>query len=145
MKRKYRNKDWLYQKYINEKKSTYSLAKECECVPTTIWIWLKRFGIPRRTLSKTASYRTGQKNPHWKGGIIKHRGRFYVRMPNHPYADRGYISKARAIMEKSLGRLLKSREVIHHINGKKDDDRLENLMLFQTTADHTKFHLNNRR
>lgn len=47
----------------------------------------------------------------------------------------------RFIMEKHLGRKLKRSESIHHINSKKYDNRLENLMVV-TEKEHCKFHPN---
>ena len=43
-------------------------------------------------------------------------------------------------MEKYLGRLLKSTEVVHHINENKADNRLENLKLFSCQKDHLAHH-----
>ena len=44
------------------------------------------------------------------------------------------------VAEKALGRFLNTSEVIHHINGIKNDNRPENLYLFATTGEHTAYH-----
>ena len=85
--------------------------------------------------------KTGKDNPHWKGG--KHtnsKGYILVFVQNHPYSHNNYILKHRLVMEKAIGRYLKSEEVVHHASGDKADNRLENLMLFNNGSKHTKYH-----
>jgi hypothetical protein len=82
----------------------------------------------------------GKNNPAWKGGQIISRGYVYIYNPKHPSATKdGYVKRARLIMEKQIGRYLHRWEVIHHINGIKNDDRPENLMRFDNHSEHLKF------
>ncbi len=85
----------------------------------------------------------GAGNPAWKGGrTIMKTG--YIRMPI--YVDDAYfpmamgdsktsrprhfwITEHRYVMAKHLGRCLESWEVVHHKNGNKTDNRIENLEL----------------
>jgi len=88
----------------------------------------------------------GSKNSQWKGGKYKAHGYIFIHCPNHPFREtKRYIKNARFIMEKYLGRYLTPKEVVHHINGIKDDDRIENLMLFPNDSKHHKLHHRNRK
>lgn len=55
-----------------------------------------------------------------------------IRMDEHRY-----------VMEKYLGRTLKRNEVIHHINGNKKDNRIQNLKLM-TLSEHSRLHNKNK-
>lgn len=44
----YKNKKWLYQKYIKENLSTLKIARICKCGKTTINKYLRRFEVPLR-------------------------------------------------------------------------------------------------
>ena len=48
MTKLYRDRDWLYDKYINEQLSTTQIAKMLNVNHDTIWRWLKKFNIPTR-------------------------------------------------------------------------------------------------
>lgn len=61
--------------------------------------------------------------------------------PHHKKASKdGQIYEHRYIMELQLGRYLTNNEEIHHINGIKNDNRLENLMLCKDYKEHRKQH-----
>lgn len=70
----------------------------------------------------------GTKSGSWKGGICYRSGYRFILSPNHPNKNKGkYVREHRLVMEKYLGRYLKSSEVVHHINHIKLDNRIENL------------------
>ena len=63
-----------------------------------------------------------------------------IYLPTNPNAISGYVLEHRYIAEGIIGRRLKRRETIHHINEAITDNRPENLYLFQTNNDHLIYH-----
>lgn len=86
--------------------------------------------------------KVGDKCPAWKGGRIRHNfGYILIHRPEHPSSDkRGYVLEHRLVMEKHIGRYLKSTEIVHHINEKRTDNRIQNLMLFPNIKSHLEYH-----
>jgi len=86
---------------------------------------------------------TGSKNPRWNGGVSKlMSGYILIKKPNHPYAHKrtGYVLEHRLVIEQAIGRYLEPNEEVHHINGVKDDNRLENLELTTSSEHQIKYH-----
>ena len=84
----------------------------------------------KRGWNKKNAFKKGSKNPRWKGGRkIDGYGYVHILKPNHPNAIKGYVREHRLVMEKKIKRYLKKNEVVHHINGIKDDNRIKNLKL----------------
>lgn len=80
----------------------------------------------------------GDKHFNWNGGRrVDKDGYIEVYSPNHPHArSSGYILEHRLVMERCLGRHLIPTEVVHHKNDDVRDNRLENLHLYPSNAEH---------
>jgi hypothetical protein len=88
------------------------------------------------TMMSSGGYPSGPSAPHWKGGKTTCMG--YVQIGN---TVTGRVLEHRAVMEAHIGRKLRPDEVVHHINGNKRDNRIENLRVM-TRAEHLLEHKN---
>lgn len=91
--------------------------------------------IKNRSVSQS-----GVNNGKWKGGkTFDKDGYVLILCKNHPFSiNKRYIREHRLVMEKNIGRHLLPEEVVHHINGIKNDNRIENLELFANDIEHHK-------
>ncbi len=101
--------------------------------PVTIMNFMNKHNIPRRPrgswviiTNANRSYARGKLSTNWKGGKRK-----------HVY---GYIFEHRLIIEEYLKCYLEPHLVVHHINGIKNDNRLENLQVFGSQREHSSYH-----
>lgn len=83
----------------------------------------------------------GEKSGNWRGGIRKtSKGYRQTLLPEHPRADSsGYVMEHILVWERETGLLVPPGFCIHHLNGDKSDNRIENLCLMPHAA-HTKHH-----
>lgn len=103
---------------------------------TTIGVQIKKKRIVGRCLKWARKTKSGSGHHNWKGGRrLNDLGYIVVRMSKyHSFAtmrmkDTGQVSEHRLVVAESLGRPLTSDEHVHHINGIRDDNRIENLQL----------------
>lgn len=93
---------------------------------------MKRHGIERRPM-----HPGGARHSKWKGGEWPRSDGYVMTMvmdgdPAAAMRDRaGYVLKHRLVMARHIGRALSRHETVHHINGDKADNRIENLQLRQ--------------
>lgn len=93
------------------------------------------------TFANRSQARKGEKTWNWKGGKYKtKKGYVMINCPGHHRADpSGYVLEHILIWEKETGIPVSRDCCIHHLNGRKDDNRIENLALMKFSA-HTVFH-----
>ena len=111
------------KKLLDREIPMVDIGKFFECSKHTIYRRMKRLGI------------NSIRKPGYR---FNHSGYKLIFKPEHPNSTNGgYIREHRLVMENYLGRYLKPNEDIHHINGIKTDNRIENLQVM-TKSQHSK-------
>lgn len=123
------------------------LATPCECGCGDLSTPGRRFISGHNGRGQRLSNYTGR-YVHGTSGYA------FVDVPRHPFAQKGYVAEHRIVIERNLietapgsdmlitlgdNLYLSPEIVVHHINGVKDDNRLENLHPM-TRFEHTRLH-----
>ena len=120
-----------------EADSVSSLARQLGVPKGTLNYQLKTKGIPIRDRGwhspKSTPPRTRERASNWRGGRSQTtKGYIQLHVPEHPLRNgKGYVMEHRLVMEQTLGRYLLPTETVHHLNGIRDDNRPENLELWE--------------
>ena len=102
--------------------------------------------ITKETRLLLSKKKQGKNNHRWTGGRVIHKGYVYLYTPDHPFRNyHNKVKEHRLVMEKHIERYLTKEEVVHHINEDKQDNRIENLMLFANDNLHKAWHVELRK
>jgi hypothetical protein len=96
-----------------------------------------------KVLSSETKAKIGEAHKIHTSGHSKLRRDGYksIYYPDHPNSSiGGYIMARRLVMEAHLGRSLSPGEVVHHINGNRTDNRIENMVVMTASA-HMSYHM----
>ena len=139
-------KERLERLYVAERKSQREISIISECSLKSIQTAMKKFGIKPRPAIKRELLNAGEFHFAWKGGKSKTKaGYVLLRAVGHPRATKrgAYVFEHVLVYENFIGRLLVDGEVIHHKDGNKENNNLENLELI-TPEKHIEHHRNKK-
>ena len=129
------DKEELSRLYWDEQMLCRDIAKRIDGATTSaVRSAMVRFDIPRRSYSEMTR---GKLNYQWCGGKKRAtKGYILIYKPEHYRANlHGFVLEHILVWEKAHKKQIPKGWVIHHLNGIKDDNRLENLVV-KTRASH---------
>lgn len=132
-------RSFLEKKYASGM-SMREIADIIGITPSGVRKYFLKYGIERRSNSGYASVDPTY-SVNWNGGRhVASNGYVEIKVKGHPRQNkRGYVYEHQFVMEQHIGRLLKKGEVVHHIDGNKQNNDISNLMLL-TNEEHAKLH-----
>ena len=126
-------------KYFKMKRSRFNEGRGFYCCFQCV------LDSPRHAANVRKGLKRGKDHHFWKGGRLHHQGYVLLMKKDHHRANAyGYVKEHVLVAEKTLGRPLDRNEVIHHINEIRNDNRVQNLYLFESIAAHQSYHINVR-
>lgn len=84
-------------------------------------------------------YRKGKFNPSWKGGKQKRQGYIYIldESKSHKNGLSRYTGEHTLVAQEKYKRKVEKDELVHHLNGIRDDNRSENLVIIKRKGHET--------
>lgn len=106
-----------------------SIQLFCQMCGKEFFVYPYRKAIAKFCSRSCGSKKAGANNNRWRGGrsVMKNG---YVRVR----VNGDYVYEHRYVMERSMGRKLKCTEVVHHINGDRTDNRINNLKIMDKAS-----------
>lgn len=154
------NKCMLADMYLNQMMSISEISQKTGVARSMVRYYLLKMGVKLRSIKealglikpKLSAIQKGRKRvvtEQWRRNVSEGRKRYSLTHSKGYDIHAGYkrISVGEhsgrlqhvVIMEQHIGRRLKPGEVVHHINGIKTDNRIENLALM-SNKEHSRLH-----
>jgi len=148
------NSDELSQLYLHDKLSITKISTKLKVDSSVVRKNLQLLNIPVRSPREAVILAwemgimpRGATHPYWQGGKYTDKFMGYVLVyidPSDPLhvmtrTGKNYAFEHRIVMAKHLGRPLMPYELVHHKNGVRNDNRLENLEIY-SRSEHNEVH-----
>lgn len=132
-----RDSDWLNDQYWNNNLSMNEIGENFGVSPKAVAYWMNKHGIKTRSTSQALRIRLNKNaRPKWEPGNLTEKSGLH--WPDHPLASstvEGIVREHHLVVWQKSGydpyilELLNDGAHVHHRNGKRDDNRSENLEL----------------
>lgn len=127
----WRDESLLHKLYWEQHQSTNEIADELGCHQRTVWKWMDRFDIPRRSAYEATT------NRRLHPAVFTDRG--YVICASNHRGTTDSVGIHRLVMVAEQGFDAVAGKHVHHRNGIRFDNRPENLELF-SRSEHAQHH-----
>lgn len=136
-----RSPEWLPDGRVRARGVTIYQSHKCDFCGKECWATssdLRRRGTGFCDTKCVQGWRTKMSREGRRDGA---NGYALVRRPEHPNAMKnGYVLEHRYVMAELIGRPLEPHEVVHHKDGNRNNNAIENLELIASNAEHQRLH-----
>jgi len=139
-------RDEIVPMYLEQKLSTVQIGEIVGLTAGAVGSVLTSRGVKLRNSkegfnTRFPKGRFGNIASNWKGGKHIYNGYYVVHILNHPRGGHNNrVFEHILVAEKKIGRYLTKDEVVHHINGDKQDNKAENLKVVKR-GNHVAYHM----
>lgn len=135
---KYRDEDWLREKYLKERLSAADIGELAGCSDETVLRYLRKYNIPRRDMSTAVAYGKRRQHGEYTPFRTHERGYEYWRGKFKGETE-GRVAVHRLAAVAWYGYDAVCDNVVHHKNNVPWDNRPKNLEVM-TNGDHAVHH-----
>jgi hypothetical protein len=133
-------KEELQAMYCDQKMSVRDIAAKLGCGATHAQRLLKRASVVGRPFGDHQDPRRNAKIAAWRATQFSPMTNSFVKGAPHKTINGKKQRIYRCVAEAVIGRNLASGEVVHHCDNNQRNNRPDNLWVFPSRSDHTRYH-----